>query len=211
MDAGAVWQAAKAYQRRVYSADLIARVFPTVTSPSVLALLDGVLTLAPVVDQGELFQLAPDLDKPAPVRAHRWLVAVRGWAAWQVEGEPGETEAAALRDALGAAAEPLMGSDVRDIAACDATLSRVRAVLTADADALGTVDPDAPLRLVQSPMAWLRGLAAGVLPLGTASQKQALLRAQRAPIICDDLAHGEAVQRFMRRQVPDLPRVMVAA
>lgn len=204
-DARHAWFTAQEYQRAFYGRDLIARAFPGA------GILRQVLTLAPVVDQGDLFQLDPDLTRRAPVSRHRWLIAVRGWSAEQLEGEPHDTVAANLSTAIGAAARTLMGGDILDIVACDAKLSRVRGVFTAAADALGTIDEAAPVRVVRTPLAWLRRVCDGVLPLGTAAQQQATLRACAGGIVCDDVEHGEAVQRLIRRPLPELPRVMVAA
>ena len=199
------WRAARAYQARHYTSDLIERAFPGAGR-----LLDPILTLAPVVEQGEWFELAPDLAQRAPISRHRWLIAVRRWDGLQIEGEPGETEAARMRAAIGPAAEPLRGDYIEDIIACDAKLSRVRGQYTGHADTLGTMDDDQPVRLLQTPLAWLRGLCAGVVLLGSAMRKQTLLRGHAPGVICDSVEHGEAVQRLMRRDLPELPPVMVA-
>lgn len=207
IDAAAAWQAAKRYQHAHMRADIIEAAFPGAR------MLRQVLALAPVTDQGEHFQLAEDLTRKAPVRAHRWLIAVRCWSDEQTEGEPGSAEAARMRAALGPCAEPLCGLDIIDVLACDAKLSRVRSQLTGEAEVLGTFDPcdPAPVRLNASPLAWLRGIAGGVVVLGSADSQRRLLREMAGGVVCDSVEHGEAVQRQMRRGQPALPRVLVAA
>jgi len=47
------------------------------------------------------------------------------------------------------------------------------------------------------------------VPLGTPAEQQALLRELTGGLIADDLAHGRALEKLMRRDMPAPPPIFI--
>lgn len=149
---------------------------------------------APVRFHGDLFDLLADGERPRKADWH-WVLCAH------------------FPDPLRASRTD--ATCVLDFAACSPDLLHVRARLHGSASVLGCPpEPwlsQSPVRVNATPLSWLRGRCAGVLPIGTESDTQTYLRDCRHGIVADSLPHAEALLKKMRRDVPALPKLMVAA
>lgn len=164
---------------------------------------------------------------PARLGAWALVVAVRAGAPviWRTPrvwayrpDDPGE----AMRQVHGtppgwvlAMRPPLWGPDVIDLAVCRLSLRGEVMRVTGLARCLGE-DPAHDVALVAQPVrvhgsvgSWLASDCQGIVPLGDDAQRQALLRELTGGIIADDVAHGEALARLMRRDLPAAPKIFV--
>jgi hypothetical protein len=155
---------------------------------------------------GGLFELLPDGMKPRK-RDWHWVLAARHGLPYPDHSATGRVNSGAL--------EARLGECIVDLVACPPDLSKPIARLYGAADVLGC--PDAgwiavdPVRIHSTPLAWLASGCHGVVPVGDEIGVQSYLRDCRAGIIADNVAHGEALLMKMRRELPSLPKVLVAA
>jgi len=69
---------------------------------------------------------------------------------------------------------------------------------------------DEPVPLARTVGTWLARAAEGaVLPLGEPAQQAAYLRGIAAPLVAEDLAHGLALERLLKRPPVPEPRILV--
>jgi hypothetical protein len=135
--------------------------------------------VAPIVLEGDTFQLHP--SPSAPAKAWRIIIAVR-------DAAPSWTEI-----------ERAVAGDIVDLAAISLNGDRVIATLTGTTDAIGVsvFAPQPSIHLRPSPVDWLRGCRGAVLCRPVA-QSAPFLR-QFDTIITDTVAHGEVIQAALRR------------
>lgn len=170
-------------------------------------LLTRVLAVAEVEEGGGFFAPLPPRRRPAKNRL-RWIIAVRGGGYLPAIG----ATAADCRATW--AEEALFGPDVVDLVACDGALERVTGRLIGIAPVLGAPQEseasfDVPVRVHLTPWSWLRAFGDGVLPIGSEIEVQTWLRACSGGLVAENVAHGEALMKKMRREVPALPPVLV--
>lgn len=145
---------------------------------------------APIVLEGDTFQLHP--NPSAPAKAWRIIIAVR-------DAAPSWSEF-----------ERAVAGDIVDLAAISLNGDRVIATLTGTTDAIGVsvFDPQPSIHLRPSPVDWLRGCRGAVLCRPVA-QSIDFLRTF-ATIVTDTPEHGEAIQSALRRAYRG-PDIKVAA
>lgn len=113
----------------------------------------------------------------------------------------------------------IWGEEIVDLVAVPPKGSRdVPRLLTGAGVALGDAhgllaadaDDEEPVPLARSVGSWLARAADGaVLPLGEPAQQAAYLRGIAAPIVAEDLAHGLALERLLKRPPVPEPRILV--
>lgn len=111
---------------------------------------------------------------------------------------------------------PLHGPDVVDLVVCRLSLRGEPMRLSGVARCMGE-DPadnweataEGPVRVHASVSGWLANECGGIVPLGTPQEQQALLRDLTGGIIADSVAHGEALKRLMKRDLPAPPAIYV--
>ena len=112
----------------------------------------------------------------------------------------------------------LHGADILDLLAFSLAMDRAPRRLTGMAEALG-VGADGlsavtlgPVTLCRTWREWVRSLAAlPCMPLGEPAEQQRLIRTFPAGVVCQDLAHGVAVERMLKRELPAVPPIAVLA
>ena len=113
----------------------------------------------------------------------------------------------------------IWGEHVLDLLAVDWSLKRPPRRLLGAASALGfgacgddTAEGDEPVLLAADLADWLERLPHGPsLPLGDDAERAATIRRFGGGVVCGDLDHGMAVERLLRRPLPTLPKILVAA
>ncbi len=113
--------------------------------------------------------------------------------------------------------EALRGEEIFDLLACDLDMTRPPRSLLGIAGCLGVgaagdgTDSDAgPVQLCRNVRDWLTLVFdRGSLPYGDAAGMQSHLRRFGGGIACRDLAHGVAIERLMRRDLPPPPPIFV--
>lgn len=120
-----------------------------------------------------------------------------------------------MREDYRSAAWNALHGDIVDLVAVDARMQRPTSRLHALAPVLGSPqDPtyaDRPVRVFATVSGWISGGFAGVVLIGSRAEQQNWLRACEAGIIADDLPHADALLLKMRREVPALPKLLVAS
>ena len=87
---------------------------------------------------------------------------------------------------------------------------------TAQGLMLSDADKPGPLRLFRTPLSWLKGGCRGACLLSPALEDKTLILREAlrgtAQVICDDMAHAEAVDKALKRTwpLPKKPKVMIA-
>lgn len=66
-----------------------------------------------------------------------------------------------------------------------------------------------PMRIFQSPLQWISGAGDGVVLFGREREQVAWLRDCEAGIVTDSVAHGERIQKMIRREIVG-PKILVA-
>ena len=184
-----------------------------------------VLGVLPVRAHGDLFEVLPAAR--ARTRDFRPVFAVRagdppafaaGYPASVTFNLHGCPTAEGWRSIF--AWRALAGAEIVDLIACDWRLAKPPRRLVGAAPTLGfgaggedTMPGDEPVRLCRSVGAWVACLFrhTAALPLGSPLEQQATLRSFGAGVVCEDLEHGEAVNRLLRRDLPAPPPVLVEA
>nr|WP_294566978.1 hypothetical protein [uncultured Rhodopila sp.] len=180
-------------------------------SNSLIVSLSLVATIAPVIESSGYFQFDPT---PKPAKASwRWIIAARC-------GIPLDQDCRFYPPLLSpdldyAQQHALEGNDVLDLVACSQDLMRVTSRYTGLAAVVGwPTEPewaDQPVRIHETPLAWLLAQGRGVFLAGEAADQQSWLRACSAGIIASSITSGEAIKRKMQRPIPRLPRILVEA
>jgi hypothetical protein len=139
----------------------------------------GIARAAPIVLDGDQFQIHP--SPSAPAKAWRVTIAVR-------DAPPSWSEF-----------ERAVAGDIVDLAAISLTGDRVIATLTGCTDAIGVsvFDPQPVLHLRASPVVWLRGCRGAVLCRPIAQSIDYLRGFDH--IVADSIAQGAAIQAALRR------------
>lgn len=110
---------------------------------------------------------------------------------------------------------PLWGPDIIDLAVCRLSLKGEAMRVTGLARCLGEDPADdagtvtRPVRVHPGVGAWLAAECDGIVPLGDVAAQAALLRELTGGIIADSVAHGEALARLMKRDLPAPPKIYV--
>ena len=111
----------------------------------------------------------------------------------------------------------LFGPDIVDLLACDLTLTKPPRRMTGMARALGygaageyTTTDDGPVPIVRTVLEWLAHSTDGAcLPLGSSVERAELLRGFGGGVTAMDLAHGETLQRLMKREPIQNPEIFL--
>jgi hypothetical protein len=113
-----------------------------------------------------------------------------------------------------ASTESLLGEDIVDLVAFSADLRKCYGALARVTAVVGyPVYPDMEtrrIRVFKSVLGWIESGCAGAVLVGDARDNYQWLQACEGGIVCDDVAHGKAVQQFLRRPYEG-PPVLVAA
>ena len=175
--------------------------------------LGHILAPAPVVELDGRFVLNA---KPKPRKSDwRWIIAVRQGAATPADGLGDSLAWRAAKFPPGPSRESLFGQDILDLVACDADLARVTSRFLGATAVVGwPVEPThaaEPVRVFETPMAWLLARGAGVFLCGDDFEQATWLRACDAGIRTASVPLGLALQKKMQRPVVALPKVLVDA
>lgn len=176
------------------------------------------LRAAPVVTRkdasGTLFELHPRPDLAGP-RNWCWIMPVRGFA----PGWSFELALAAGGDASTEHYWHVACGELLDLIALSPDCTRILGRMVGDAPVIGwpceayaqhDQDPEFKLRLYRSIDVWLRNCMQGVVAIGTNEELGRYLALFPGGVVCDDLAHGKAIDRLLRRPYAG-PPVLVAA
>ncbi|MDD2794379.1 hypothetical protein [Acidocella sp.] len=170
-------------------------------------------------DGAVIWQLHPRPDE-ASQKSWVWLLAVRAgysarklallgtldWQEWKnaVEDDP----------ALECYANAVFGPDIIDLVAYSLDFARCYGTLLRNTCVLGSpqhpADAGAPVRVFRGVDAWFRAGCAGVVLLGDEEENIHWLRQCAGGIVTDDVAHGQALQKKLKRAY-DGPQILVAA
>lgn len=219
MDLGALFEAAR-------HAAVAGRVGPAMFGQRAW-LMRGVLGVLPVRAVGS-DGWEPTEPRLARERALRPIIAVRAGLpeAWGdaipdcVERHPAGMPTPRGRTMI-ESWSALRGAEIIDLLACDWALAKPPRRLVGAAATLGfgadgqedTWEGDVPVQLCRSIGEWVGTLfrARASVLLGNAGEQQATVLRFAGGVVCQDLAHGETVERLMRRQLPAPPRILVQA
>jgi hypothetical protein len=165
----------------------------------------AIAAYAPVMVDGGYFQLHPRPQRSAPERWH-WILAVRRHPDIEVFGTPERTLEAATIWA---------GEAIYDLFACDRALEKIVGRLTTLETAIG-YPPDGrlaanPVRVHETPLAWLKAGPRGVLLAGTPSENAQWLLMCETGLVVSSIRQAESLRALMARPVPPMPRLLVAA
>ncbi|HUC17779.1 MAG TPA: hypothetical protein VMA37_08830 [Acetobacteraceae bacterium] len=165
----------------------------------------AIAAFAPVMVDGGYFQLHPRPKSAARDRWY-WILAVRRYP---------EIEVLGTRERTLEAATIWAGEAICDLFACDRALEKIVGRLTGQETAIGypadgrlTAEP---VRVHETPLAWLRAGPRGVLLAGTPSENAQWLLTCETGIAASSIRHAESLRTLMARPVPPMPRLLVAA
>ena len=210
MDPWWTWQRIRARVKPYPRMESIRRRFLSTTLAHDLG---NVLAPAPVVELDGRFVLN---TKPRPRKSDwRWIIAVRQHATIPQDGYGDMLAWRAGAIAAGPSRESLAGQDILDLVACDPGLTRVTSRFLAATPVVGwPVDPlhaHEPVRVFETPIAWLLTRGAGVFLCGDDYEQATWLRECDAGIVASSIPLGQALQKKMQRPVRALPKVLVDA
>lgn len=182
--------------------------------PLLRELSDHLLRAAPVItrkdDLGTLFELHPQPDLAGP-RNWCWIMPVRDYCA----SFPADlVEAGDNPDHIRSLWHITYGTLI-DLVAITPDCARIVGRFTGAAGAIGypqspDMQDETRLRLCRDMRSWIKGGMRGVVLLGDQAEQIAFLDAWREGIVCDDLAHGKAIDKLLKRSYAG-PPVLVAA
>ena len=114
-----------------------------------------------------------------------------------------------------ASMESIVSSEIVDLVGVSRDLKRVLGRLVGIVSVLGWPQQpgeaaEAPVRLFRSVAAWLAARCAGAVLVGGPAENHGWLAGCDGGIVTDDIAHGQAIQKILRRPYEG-PKVLVAA
>jgi hypothetical protein len=190
-------------------------------------LIPSPITLSKDEDGNGIFELHPDFEN-ASAKSWVWVVAVRtGLAAnlmamWLDSESPcfdpevWQAYSKTAREKIGfrAALEATRGPDIYELVAVSANFSKVLGRMTFRSPVIGgpvypEISNELPQRIFKTVKGWLEEKCGGAVLIGSDEENYDWMSRCDGGIVCDDVAHGQAVRKRLQRPYMG-PSVLVA-